>query len=39
MDLDVWKYPDVRHWFNKDGGEIQPYNVTPAQSGYMIKID
>ena len=41
MDLDTWKYEQVREWFNKkadpnfDGG----FHKTPAQTGYMIKID
>lgn len=39
MDLDIWKYPDVRVWFNKDAPEkIEQYNVSPADSGYTIRV-
>ena len=40
MDLDVWKYHEVRDWFNKDAPkEDLSYNLTPADTGYMIRID
>ena len=41
MDLDTWAYADVRHWFNKNADpNFDPsWNLTPAQTGYMIKKD
>lgn len=40
MDLDVWKYPQVREWFNSmASSEDFGYHLTPSQTGYMIKID
>ena len=39
MDLDVWKYDDVREWFNKYSlnNNIQEEIVIPSQTGYMIR--
>lgn len=38
MDLDVWKYDDVRHWFNKySRDDIPSESVIPSQTGYMIR--
>lgn len=42
MDLDIWKYEDVRHWFNRyapTDPNAGAYTLTPAQTGYVIKID
>lgn len=40
MDLDVWKYHEVRDWFNKDATkEDLSYKLRPADTGYVIKID
>jgi hypothetical protein len=42
MDLDVWKYPDVRDWFNSgapaDIEEQMRYTLAPSQTGYTIPI-
>ena len=40
MDLDVWKYHQVRDWFNcKASNEDFGYHLTPAETGYMIKVE
>ena len=40
MDLDVWKYHEVRDWFNKDAPkEDLSYKLRPADTGYIVKID
>jgi hypothetical protein len=40
MDLDVWKYHEVRDWFNKDATkEDLSYKLRPADTGYVIKTD
>ena len=36
MDLDVWKYDQVRDWFNEYGQPDTTEIETPAESGYMI---
>jgi len=42
MDLDVWKYPQVREWFNS-GADPDPtkfvYRQRPHQTGYMLRLD
>ena len=39
MDLNVWQYEDVRHWFNKDAPQnIEEYNATPSETGYMLRL-
>lgn len=37
MDLDVWKYDDVRNWFNKYSTDIPQQSVIPSETGYMIR--
>jgi hypothetical protein len=39
MDLDVWKYHEVRDWFNKDAAPEIPYKFNPSETGYTIKAD
>lgn len=41
MDMDVWRYDQLRGWFNVYSREedIPKYNLTPAQTGYMLKIN
>ena len=40
MDVDVWKYHEVRDWFNKDAtNEDLSYKLRPADTGYMVKVD
>ena len=38
MDLDVWKYHEVRDWFNKDANPPPPYQFRPQETGYTIGI-
>jgi hypothetical protein len=37
MDLDVWKYNDVRNWFNQYATDMPVEHVSPADTGYMIR--
>ena len=42
MDLDIWKYEDVRLWFNKNAphdSKAGEYCLRPADTGYVIKIN
>mmetsp|Transcript_10110 Transcript_10110/g.15324 ORF Transcript_10110/g.15324 Transcript_10110/m.15324 type:complete len:120 (-) Transcript_10110:144-503(-) len=39
MDLDVWKYEDVREWFNHYAQDVPENYLSPAEQGYMIKKD
>ena len=48
MDLDVWAYPQVREWFNKNSetteGDNSPlgppsYKLRPSQTGYTIRVE
>lgn len=39
MDMDVWKYDQLREWFNVYSSEPPKYDLTPAQTGYMLKIE
>ena len=43
MDNDVWKTDTLREWFNvyadPDADTKYAYKLTPAQTGYMIRID
>ena len=39
MDLDVWKYHEVRDWFNKGAAPEQPYTAKPCETGYMLASD
>jgi hypothetical protein len=40
MDLDIWKYDDVRNWFNSYGepnvAEEGVYQLRLKESGYTI---
>lgn len=36
MDLDVWKYDQIRDWFNQYGQPASDKNESPAETGYMI---
>ena len=38
MDSDIWKYPDVREWFNKDAKPVEQYKFSPTESGYTIRV-
>ncbi len=38
MDADIWKYEDVRQWFNKYSTEDScVYKLRPADTGYVIR--
>ena len=37
MDLDVWKYNDVRNWFNQYATDVPVEHMSPADTGYMIR--
>lgn len=37
MDLDIWKYDDVRNWFNQYATDMPIEHVSPAETGYMIR--
>lgn len=39
MDVDLWKYPQMCDWFNKNATEQPSYNLTPSATGYTVKID
>lgn len=39
MDMDVWRYDQLRGWFNVYAGEPPKYDLTPSQTGYMINIE
>lgn len=40
MDNNVWEYSEMRNWYNKDASkEDLSYKLTPADTGYMVKID
>ena len=42
MDLDIWKYEDVRLWFNKNAPsdpKSGEYTLRPADTGYVIKFN
>ena len=37
MDLDIWKYDDVRKWFNTGASEEpEIQEKSPSETGYMI---
>ena len=41
MDLDIWKYEDVRYWFNKNAPSdpnAGAYTLRPVDTGYVIRI-
>lgn len=39
MDKDVWRYDQVRDWFNSYATEQEPYNYIPSKEGYTLRID
>lgn len=39
MDLDVWKYHEVRDWFNKNAAPPEPYKFQPTETGYTLRVD
>jgi len=42
MDLDVWKYEDVRQWFNtyaSSDPSVYEYKFNPSETGYTIRVD
>lgn len=39
MDGDIWRYDQVRNWFNSYATEQEPYKFVPSQTGYTLKID
>jgi uncharacterized protein (DUF342 family) len=39
MDGDVWRYDQVRNWFNTYAKEEEPYRYVPSQVGYTLRID
>jgi hypothetical protein len=39
MDNDVWKYDDLRQWFNVYHVDGPPEKMpSPSETGYMLKI-
>lgn len=38
MDMDVWKYDQLRGWFNVYATDAPKYEMSPAQTGYMLKM-
>lgn len=39
MDADIWRYDQVRNWFNSYATDQEPYKFVPSQTGYTIKVD
>ncbi len=39
MDKDIWRYNQVREWFNSYATEEEPYRFVPSEVGYTLKID
>lgn len=39
LDNDIWKFDDIREWFNKYDSGYKEYIPTPAETGYMLKCD
>ena len=41
MDRNVWTYPDMREWFNKNALPENPleYKLRPVDTGYTIAVD
>ena len=39
MDMDVWRYDQVRNWFNSYATDQKPDNYIPSEAGYTIRID
>lgn len=39
MDMDVWRYNQVRDWFNSYATEQEPYRFSPSETGYTLRID
>jgi phage-related minor tail protein len=39
MDMDVWRYDQLRNWFNTYSTEQQPYRYVPSQVGYTLRAD
>lgn len=39
MDMDVWRYDQVRNWFNSYATEQEPYRFVPSETGYTLKKD
>jgi len=44
MDLDVWAYPQVREWFNKNASDDDPFASDPYvrpgfSTGYTIRLE
>lgn len=39
MDMDVWRYDQLRDWFQTYATDPEPYNYIPSQEGYTLRID
>lgn len=39
MDGDIWRYDQVRNWFNSYAVDQEPYKFVPSQTGYTLKAD
>lgn len=39
MDGDIWRYDQVRNWFNTYAVDQEPYKFVPSQTGYTLKTD
>jgi hypothetical protein len=38
MDMDVWRYDQMRGWFNNYATPEEPYELVPSKTGYTLKI-
>lgn len=38
MDMDVWRYQQLRDWFNTYAKEEEKYRYIPSETGYTIRI-
>lgn len=39
MDGDIWRYDQVRNWFNTYTTDQESYKFVPTQTGYTLRID
>ncbi len=39
MDKDIWRYDQVRNWFNTYATEQEEYRFVPSQTGYTLSAD
>lgn len=39
MDMNVWRYDQMREWFNHYAQDVEVRNIPPSETGYTIRID